>query len=79
MSKRIEDESVEQHRINRINELLDRLDRIPGELDAINEKLMGGRMTREEFLRLTDRRRALYIEQKNKEQELKQVYKIKNK
>ncbi|MFR8838309.1 hypothetical protein [Bacteroides sp.] len=79
MSKRIEDESVEQHRINRINELLDRLDRIPGELDVINEKLMGGRMTREEFLRLTDRRRALYIEQENKEQELKQVYKIKNK
>lgn len=79
MSKRIEDESVEQHRINRINELLDRLDRIPGELDVINEKLMGGRMTREEFLRLTDRRRALYIEQENKEQELKQVYKVKNK
>lgn len=79
MSKRIEDESVEQHRINRINELLDRLDRIPGELDVINEKLMGGRITREEFLRLTDRRRALYIEQENKEQELKQVYKIKNK
>lgn len=79
MSKRIEDESVEQHRINRINELLDRLDRIPGELDVINEKLMGGRMTREEFLRLTDRRWALYIEQENKEQELKQVYKIKNK
>ncbi|WP_370789533.1 hypothetical protein [Bacteroides nordii] len=74
-----EDESVEQHRINRINELLDRLDRIPGELDAINEKLMAGRITREEFLRLVDCRRALYIEQENKEQELKQVYKIKNK
>lgn len=79
MSKQIEDKSVEQHRINRINELLDRLDRIPGELDAINEKLMAGRITREEFLRLVDRRRALYIEQENKEQELKQVYKIKNK
>ena len=29
------DISAEQHRINRINELLDRLDKIPGELDAI--------------------------------------------
>ena len=32
------DISAEQHRINRINELLDRLDKIPGELDAIDRK-----------------------------------------
>lgn len=34
-----ENDSVEQHRINRINMLLDRLDKIPGELDRIHEKL----------------------------------------
>lgn len=34
------DISAEQHRINRINELLDRLDKIPGELDAIHENCM---------------------------------------
>ena len=36
--------SSEQHRINRINELFDRLDKIPGELDAIHEKLYAGNM-----------------------------------
>ena len=45
------DISAEQHRINRINELLDRLDKIPGELDAIHEKLYAGNMNRNEFIR----------------------------
>lgn len=65
------------HRINRINALLDRLDRIPGELDAIHARLDAGNISREEFARLVDRRRALYIEKENKERELKEVYKIK--
>lgn len=69
--------SPEQHRINRINQLLDRLDKIPGELDTITERLYSGNLTREEFATLIDRRRALYIEQENKEYELKKVYKIK--
>lgn len=71
------DISAEQHRINRINELLDRLDKIPGELDAIHERLYAGNLDRNEFAGLTDRRTALFIEQKNKERELKEVYKIK--
>lgn len=79
MNKQIENESVEQHRINRINTLLDRLDRIPAELDTISEKLYSKGLTRNEFIKLVDQRRALYIEQENKERELKQVYKIKNK
>ncbi|WP_303028281.1 hypothetical protein, partial [Bacteroides acidifaciens] len=65
------------HRINRINELLDRLDKIPGELDAIHERLYAGNLDRNEFAGLTDRRTALFIEQENKERELKEVYKIK--
>ncbi|WP_242357544.1 MULTISPECIES: hypothetical protein [Bacteroidaceae] len=71
------DISAEQHRINRINELLDRLDKIPGELDAIHERLYAGNLDRNEFAGLTDRRTALFIEQENKERELKEVYKIK--
>ncbi len=55
------DISAEQHRINRINELLDRLDKIPGELDAIHEKLYAGNMNRNEFAKLVDQRSiALY-------------------
>ena len=69
--------SAEQHRINRINELLDRLDKIPGELDAIHDRLYAGNLDRNEFAGLTDRRTALFIEQENKERELKEVYKIK--
>mgnify|MGYP001055613744 CR=1 FL=1 len=64
------DISAEQHRINRINELLDRLDKIPGELYA-------GNMNRNEFAKLVDQRSSLYIEAENKERELKEVYKIK--
>ena len=71
------DISAEQHRINRINELLNRLDKIPGELDAIHERLYAGNLDRNEFAGLTDRRTALFIEQENKERELKEVYKIK--
>lgn len=48
------DISAEQHRINRINELLDRLDKIPGELDAIHEKLYAGNMDRNTFAKLVD-------------------------
>ena len=75
--KKMADISAEQHRINRINELLDRLDRIPGELDAIHEKLFAGNMDRNEFAKLVDRRSSLIIEAENKERELKEVYKIK--
>lgn len=71
------DISAEQHRINRINELLDWLDKIPGELDAIHDRLYAGNLDRNEFAGLTDRRTALFIEQENKERELKEVYKIK--
>lgn len=75
--KKMADISAEQHRINRINGLLDRLDRIPGELDAIHEKLFAGNMDRNEFAKLVDRRSSLIIEAENKERELKEVYKIK--
>lgn len=63
------DISAEQHRINRINELLDRLDKIPGELDAIHDRLYAGNLDRNEFAGLTDRRTALFIEQENKAHE----------
>lgn len=76
MNRNTEDESVEQHRINRINHLLDRLDRIPVELDNIHDKLMKGGITINEYIRLVDQRKNLYQEMENKENELKQVYKI---
>lgn len=72
-----DNDTPEQHRINRINQLLDRLDKIPGELDTITERLYAGNLSREEFATLIDCRRALFIEQENKEYELKKVYKIK--
>lgn len=67
---------VIEHRINRINRLLDRLGKIPQELDAINEKLFAGGMDRTTFVRLVDKRNNLLVEQKNKEKELKEVYQI---
>ncbi len=76
--KNLTKESVEQRRINRINDLLDRLDRIPFELDVISERLYTGNITREEFASLVDRRNALYIELENKEHEIKEVYRIKD-
>ena len=54
------DISAEQHRINRINELLDRLDKIPSELDAIHEKLYAGNMDRNTFAKLVDQRSSLF-------------------
>ena len=67
---------VIEHRINRINLLLDRLGKIPQELDAINEKLFAGGMDRTTFVRLVDKRNNLLVEQQNKEKELKEVYQI---
>lgn len=73
-----ENDSVEQHRINRINMLLDRLDRIPGELDRIHEKLLNpAGFTRDEYIALVSRRDNLYVEHGRVENELKQVYKMK--
>lgn len=65
---------VIDHRINRINLLLDRLDKIPQELDAINEKLFAGGLDRMTFVRLVDQRNNLTQEQENKTKELKEVY-----
>lgn len=67
---------VVEHRIKRVNQLLDRLDKIPQELDAINEKLFAGGMDRTTFVRLVDKRNNLLVEQQNKEKELKEVYQI---
>lgn len=73
-----ENESVEQHRINRINKLLDRLDRIPGELDRIHEKLLNpAGFTRDEYVALVTHRNNLQMEYSRVENELKKVYKMK--
>lgn len=70
--------NVIDHRINRINQLLDRLDKIPQELDAINERLFDGELDRKTFTHLVDKRNNLLIEQENKEREIKEVYKMKS-
>lgn len=67
---------VIEQRIERISHLLDRLDHIPGEIDQLNRRLFDGGMTREEFVRLVDRRSALIIEQERVERELKETYKL---
>lgn len=67
-------ESVYDERINRVNDLLDRLDKIPQELDAIYARLDLGGLDRRMFAALVDRRNALLVEQENKTRELKQVY-----
>lgn len=78
MMKIKENDSVEQHRINRINKLLDRLDRIPGELDRIHEKLLNpAGFTRDEYIALVTRRNNLQVEYDRVENELKKVYKMK--
>lgn len=68
---------VIEHRIKRANQLLDRLDKIPQELDMINEKLFAGGLDRMTFVRLVDQRNNLIMEQENKEKELKEVYRMK--
>ena len=73
-----ENDSVEQHRINRINMLLDRLDKIPGEIDRIHEKLLNpAGFTRDEYIAMVSRRANLYVEYDRVENELKKVYKMK--
>lgn len=75
--KKIDEESVEQHRINRINMLLDRLDKIPGEIDRIHERLFKPAvLTRKEYADLVSRRNNLYVEHDRVESELKKVYKM---
>lgn len=70
--------SEEQRRINRINELLDRLDRIPQELDSIHERLFNpSGIDRNEFAALVDKRNALLVEHDRVENDLKQAYRIK--
>lgn len=76
--RRIGEESVEQHRINRINRLLDRLDRIPVEIDRIHERLMKpATLTRKEYADLVSLRDNLDSEYGRVENELKRVYKMK--
>lgn len=71
--------SAEQARIDRINKILDRLERIPKELDEVHEKLYNpGGFTRDEYARLVDRRNALYIEQERLEREAREVYHVKD-
>lgn len=73
------DGSAEQARIDRINKILDRLERIPKELDEVHEKLYNpGGFTRDEYARLVDRRNALYIERERLEREAREAYHIKD-
>lgn len=71
--------SAEQMRIDRINKILDRLERIPKELDEVHEKLYNpGGFTRDEYARLVDRRNALCIEYERLEREAREAYHIKD-
>lgn len=71
--------SAEQMRIDRINKILDRLERIPKELDEVHEKLYNpAGFTRDEYARLVDRRNALYIERERLEREAREVYHVKD-
>lgn len=73
------DGSAEQARIDRINKILDRLERIPKELDEVHEKLFNpGGFTRDEYAKLVDRRNALYIERERLEREAREAYRIKD-
>jgi len=67
--------SPEQERINRINKLLDRLDRIPLLLDELHEKLFNPKgYDRNEYACLVDERNNLLHEQERVERELREVY-----
>ena len=67
---------VVEDRINRVNTLLDRLDKIPAELDEVETRLFEGGLTRQEFTELAARRCNLIIEQQKTEKELKTVYRL---
>lgn len=70
--------SPEQERINRINKLLDRLDRIPLLLDEVHEKLFNPKgFDRDEYARIVDERCNLLHEQERVERELRDVYHMK--
>ena len=60
--------TLEQEKVNRINTLLDRLQRISIELDRVHEKLHT-ELSRQEFTELVDERSNLM-----KEQVLKETY-----
>lgn len=62
-------------RIERVNTLLDRLDRLPAELDEVERRLYEP-CTARTFADLVDRRRALLIEKERVERELKENFKI---
>lgn len=72
----IEKDNVLDGRINRINQLLSRLDRIPEELREVENQLYRDGLSRDDFARLVDRRNALYIEHERVEREVKQEYKL---
>lgn len=72
----IEKDNVLERRINRINQLLARLDKIPEELQEIESRLYKDGLHRDEFARLVDRMNALYIEHERVEREVKQEYKL---
>lgn len=72
----IEKDNVLEKRINRINQLLARLDRIPEELLEVENQLYKDGLSRDDFARLVDRRNALYIEHERVEREVKQEYKM---
>lgn len=72
----IEKDNVLDGRINRINQLLSRLDRIPEELREVENQLYKDGLSRDDFARLVDRRNALYIEHERVEREVKQEYKL---
>lgn len=72
----IEKDNILDGRINRINQLLSRLDRIPEELREVESLLYKDGLLRDDFARLVDRRNALYIEHERVEREVKQEYKL---
>lgn len=65
--------TLEQERVDRINVLLDRLQRILIELDWVHETLHT-ELSRQEFTELVTQRSNLMEEQTLKEQELKETY-----
>lgn len=65
-----------QHRVNRINFLIERLNIVARELDSIHADIFDSRLTRKTFTNLVTRRQNLLVEQQNKEKELREVYRL---
>jgi len=74
--KHEDNQTILRRRRERIEQLLNRLDKIPDKVEDIDHKIFNRCLTRKRFERLVASRNYLLSEQENKQRELKELYQI---